>query len=126
MVLIFILLISFTFLCLFRPSWVRVLGTQYKIGAVVHVGFDNYLPIFGVIKSIFVLSSSVERVYFGTDILHTEQFCEEYRTYIVKSVVHPEFQLYPQKSLHYFLPLHFINVDGETHVLPKYSISNYL
>lgn len=106
----------------------KILGTLYKIGAVIHVGFDVYLPVFALIKSIFVLSSSVERVYFAIEILHTEEFCEEYRSYVVKKVVHPELQLYPQRLLEYYLPLHFLKPVGsnnETHVLPKYAIHNY-
>ena len=93
---------------LVRPSWVRILETQYELETVIIVGFDDYLPVFAIIKSIYVLSSSIERIYFGAEVLHTEEFCEEYRTYIVKNVVHTQLQVYQQTSLQYFLPLHLI------------------
>ena len=113
------------FLC--RPSWVNILGTKYKIGALVHVGFNELLPLFGLVKTIYVLSSSDKRVYFQTEILHTEEFSEHYRSYIVRQVAPPEFQLIAQKQLTYFLPLHFLKPFGcadKWHVLPKYNIYN--
>lgn len=116
------------YIIFYRTSWVKILGTLYKIGAVIHVGFNNCLPVFALIKSIFVLSSSIERVYFAAEMLHTEEFSEEYRTYLVKRTVHPELQFYPQRLLQYFLPLHFlkpVDSNDQTHVLPKYAIHNY-
>jgi hypothetical protein len=112
----------------FRPSWVNILGTSYKIGAIIHVGFDEYLPVFAEIKSIFVFSSSIERVYFAAESLHTDKFCEEYRTYIVKTIVDPKLQLYPHRTLQYFLPLHFlkpVDSNNQAHILPKYDLHNY-
>ena len=66
-----------------------VLGTKYEIGAVIHTDFDDSLPFFGIIKKMYVLSSSIKRVYFKIDLLHTEEFCSDYRTYIVKKLIHP-------------------------------------
>lgn len=113
---------------IYKPSWVNILGTKYKIGALVHIGFDELLPVFAVVKSIYVLSSSIKRVYFNTEILHTHEFCVDYRTYIVRKFVHPELTLIPQRHLQYFLPLHFVRPFGtnnmQLHVLPKYDIYN--
>ena len=64
-------LVNFIF---YRPSWVNILGTKYKIGAVIHVGFDELLPVFALVKAIYVLSSSIKRVYFSTEMLQREVF----------------------------------------------------
>ena len=112
---------------IYKPNWVNIMGTKYKIGSVIHATFDDLLPVFGVVKAIYVLSSSVKQVYFNTEILHTEEFCEDYRTYIVRKMVHPELRLIPQRSLKYFLPLHFLKPYGtneQLHVLPKHDIYN--
>ena len=103
------------------------MGTKYKIGSVIHAAFDDLLPVFGVVKAIYVLSPSIKQVYFNTEILHTEEFCEDYRTYIVRKMVNPELRLIPQRSLKYFLPLHFLKPYGtseQLHVLPKHDIYN--
>lgn len=117
---------SFKLLC--RPSWVTVIGTKYKVGAIIHIGNDDYLPLFGIIKAIYVLSSSMERVYFEVDCLHTQEFSSLYRTYVVQKLIHPQVQVIPQKHLQYFLPLHFVQPYGQDenlHVSPKFDIYNF-
>ena len=102
-----------------------VLDTKYKTGAVIYTDFDDSLPLFGIIKKIYVLSSSIKRVYFKIDLLHTEEFCSDYRTYIVKKLIHPKDHVIPQRSFQYFLPLHFVKpfgVNDQLHILPKFDI----
>jgi hypothetical protein len=94
---------------------------------VVHLGFDDYLQVFGEIQKIYVLSSSIKRVHFKIGSLHTEEFSSDYRTYIVRRHIHPQVHVIPQRSLQYFLPLHFVSpngVNGELHILPKFDIYN--
>ena len=64
-----------------------VLGTKYRIGAVIHTGFDEFFPLFRI-KKIYILSSSIRIVYFKMDPLHTQKFCTDYGTYIVKRLIH--------------------------------------
>ena len=104
-----------------------MLGTKYKVGAIIHIGSDEYLPLFGTISKIYVLSSSVGRVYFEVDCLHTLEFSSMYRTYVVKKIIHPQVLVIPQKTLQYFLPLHFVKPCCENeklHILPKFDIYN--
>lgn len=94
---------------------------------MLHIGFDYFLPVFGVIQKIYVLSSSIKRVYFKVDSLHTEEFCSEYCTYVVSKHIHPQEHVIPQRSLQYFLPLYCVSPNGlndELHVLPKFDIHN--
>ena len=112
---------------MFRPSWVNILGIKYKIGTVIHTGFKEALPIFGLVKAIYIVNSSIKRIYFCTETLHTEGFCEDYHTYIERKIIHPQCKAIGQRSLQYYLPLHFAKPFGTTdqlHILPKHDIHN--
>lgn len=97
------------------------------MGAVVHISFNDDIPIFGVVQKIFVLSSSVTQVYFQVEIMHTEEYSSIFRSYKVKKIVHPEVCIIPQRTLQYFLPLHLVKPHGltEEHILPKFDICSF-
>jgi hypothetical protein len=54
--------------------WIIILGTKYKVGAVVQHGFLHLLPAFSIIKKIVVVDGKLNRHCFILESLHTIEF----------------------------------------------------
>jgi len=112
---------------LLRPSWVIVSGTKYKIGAVIHSGFDQLLPEFSVIKKIAVVNGELDRLYFILTRIDTMEYSKHYHSYKICKPFIDHINVCKQNEFGSFLPLHITKPVGTpgSYVSPKYDIDLY-
>lgn len=94
---------------IYRAKWCSIHGTKYKIGAVVHTGFDELLPKFSVIKKITVTNPvDLERcLFFVVKDITTTQYDSHTHSYKVTRVEHGNPRVIRQNELVTFLPMSF-------------------
>ena len=104
-----------------------VSGTKYKVGAVIHSGFNQLLPNFSVTKKIVVVDGKIERLYFILTELDTIGYCDHYHAYEICKPIIDHFHVCKQNEFASFLPLHITKPFGDPHlfVCTKYDIDLY-
>jgi hypothetical protein len=88
--------------------WIIILGTKYKVGAIVQHGFLHLLPAL-IIKKIVVVDGKLSRHFFILDSLHTIEFNEHYHAYKVEKPNDISLGICTQEELVSFMPMHYIN-----------------
>lgn len=111
-------------LVLYRPSWVTVYGTKYKVGAIVHSGFFHLLPWFSITKKIAVVNCDLDRLFFILESLNTIEFNEHYHSFKIRKPSVSNLSIFTQKEFTSYLPMHIAKPVGSTglYVSPKYDI----
>lgn len=106
----------------YRPSWVTVYGTKYKVGVVVHSGFFHLLPLFSIIKKIAVVNCDLDRLFFILESLNTIEFHEHYHSFKIRKPSVNNLRIFTQKEFTSYLPMHIAQPVGSTglYVSPKY------
>lgn len=65
-----------------RAKWITIHGTKYKVGAIVHIGFDeDEFPQFWEIKEISIVNNNVDKALFIVNKKETLTFSEHYQAY---------------------------------------------
>ncbi|XP_028418108.1 uncharacterized protein LOC114543227 [Dendronephthya gigantea] len=107
--------------------WIIILGTKYKVGAVVQHGFLHLLPTFSVIKKIVVVDGELNSCFFILERLHTIEFNEHYHAYKVEKPIDISLGICTQEELVSFMPMHYtnpVNSNG-SFVNIKYDVDLY-
>ena len=109
-----------------RAKWISILGTKYKIGVTLHVGFDfDEFPKCWEIKKIFILNNNVENAMFAVSEKETLRFCERFQCYEVAAPLRKNVRIIYSRDFTCYLPLNQIKPFGQTrskYVCMRYEI----
>lgn len=102
------------FIC--RAKWVAVLGTKYKVGATLHIGFDeDDFAAFWDIKKIFIINRNLTDLVFIVSGRETLRFNEHYQCYEVALPQRRNFKVAYAKDFTCYLPLNLVKPVGWRH-----------
>ena len=109
-----------------RTAWVKHDGILYKPAAVIVLGVDNDVPVFGKIEQIYIVNTN--DIYFNVRILSTVKYNEHRHIFLVHTP--NDCNTIKISMLHNSFPLHLrrVNINGHLHscVVLKYHIVNSL
>ena len=109
-------------MCLsFRAKKVCYLGTDYRIGAVIQVGYKNELPEFASNAKIVVVSPS--KTYFVLKLIETE-LSSHFHTFDVCFPAMPGTSILLQSELAMYFPTHCTkasNTASGSYIVMKYN-----
>ena len=107
-----------------RQKKISFHGIEYRVGAVVHTGRQNDLPVFSSIQEIFVFG--VDKIYFLLKRLTTIAFSCHFHCYEVRLSAETQAILLEPAMLKMYLPMHTTKasscLNGVLYVIPRYFI----
>ena len=110
-------------MCLsFRAKKVCYLGTEYRIGAVIQVGYKNELPEFASIAKIVVVSPS--KTYFVLKLIETREFSSHFHAFDVCFPTVPGTLILLQSEFAMYFPTHCTkasNTASGSYIVTKYN-----
>lgn len=96
-----------------RAKWISINGTKYKVGAIVHVGFDaEEFPQFWEIVEIHVINNNVSNAMFIVSEKETVQFSEHYQAYEIAASREKRIKVVYPKDFTSHLPFNVIKPFG--------------
>ena len=97
-----------------RARWVTIYGTKYKVGAVVHIGYNaDEFPLFWKINKIAIIDKIVSKVMFIISEKETLLFNKHYQCYEVVTPTKPQIKVAYFKNFSCCLPLSESNSQGD-------------
>ena len=121
-VMLSLLSISYNILFVFRSKKVCCLGIEYRIGAIIQVGYKNDLPQFASVAKIVVVSTS--KTYFVLKTIETKWFSHHFHAFEVCFPARPETLILLQGEFGMYLPTHCTkasNASSGTYIVIKYN-----
>ena len=108
-----------------RAKWVKVGDILYKEPCALLVGVEEDDPVFGRLKSIYVVN---DRIIFELNIFQTHYFHSHYYSYIVSSTSSNKLFLSSQLLSPFPVHIHRLHAQNSTHlaIVPKYHICGTL
>ena len=105
-----------------RTAWVKHDGILYKPAAVIVLGVDNDVPVFGKIEQIYIVNTN--DIYFNVRILSTVEYNEHRHIFLVHTS--NDCNTIKIIMLYKSFPLHFrrVNINGQLYlcIVLKYHI----
>lgn len=117
-----LLTISYNILFVFRSKKVCYLGTEYRIGAVMQIGYKNDLPQFASVAKIVVVSTS--KTYFVLKQMETKKFSHHFHAFEVCFPARPGTLVMLQGEFGMYMPTHCTkasNTSSGTYIVIKYN-----
>ena len=103
------------FSCAFRPKWISVHGTMYKVGCVLWITNDEEeTPQFSTPIDICVIETDLKSMMLVAEALTTVTFNKHLNAYEVVNTA--DLIFVQQDELLYPLPLHIITATNQEHV----------
>ncbi|XP_028414210.1 uncharacterized protein LOC114537267 [Dendronephthya gigantea] len=112
---------------LYKAKWISIHGTKYKVGAVLHVGFDSdEFPQFCEIVEINVVNNNLKNPLFVVSEKETVRFSDHYQAYEIAPSVQKRNKVVYFKEFTSHLPLNLIKPFGrcEKFVCLRYEMVN--
>ena len=101
-----------TFSC-FRAKWIIINGTRYKVGAIVHVGFDaDEFPQFWEIIEICIINNNISDAMFIVSAKETVTFCEHYQAFEISTCTEKKTRVVYSNNFTQHLPFNLIKPFG--------------
>ena len=67
-----------------RPKWTKIGNIEYQVGAVIVFGFCGVLPLFGIIKELFLICN---KPFIKVSMCKTVGLAEHYQCYVIDTEV---------------------------------------
>ncbi|XP_046853447.1 uncharacterized protein LOC124446617 isoform X5 [Xenia sp. Carnegie-2017] len=98
---------------LYSTKWITINGTKYKVGATVHIGYDDVeFPQFWEVIGIYIINQNVANAMFVVSRKQTVRFSEHYQAYEVAQSKQKEIKIKYFKELTSHLPFNLIKPFG--------------
>ena len=99
---------------LFRARWVSISGIKYKVGAVIHIGYnEDEFPLFWKISKIAIINKIAREVMFIVSEKETLRFNKHYQCYEVVTPAEPQIKVAYLKDFSCYLPLSESKAQGD-------------
>jgi hypothetical protein len=97
-----------------RARWVTIHGTKYKVGAVIHIGYNaEEFPLFWKIEKIAIINKIVSEIMFIVSQKETLLFNKHYQCYEVVTPTKPQIKVTYFKDFSCYLPLSESKAQGD-------------
>ena len=98
-------------------------GTEYRVNAVMHIGWEDEMPTFASIAKLVIPES--RRVYFVLKQYKTQQFDKHYHAFQVCRPQEEITFILQQNDFKHYMPAHEVRLCGMLYIAQRCTIPQY-